>query len=609
MDDDQNNSNLHIADYIQHYLKIKEPHYAVMLTGEWGIGKTFLLKQILRTQKIKKNKYVLISLYGAASSSDIDTRIYTDTHTILTNNIIKYASSLLKSFLELLKFKTDLGRHILFSKFKRPLYIFDDLERCQLPIEQTLGYINEFVEHKGKHVIIIGNEKEIKKPESYLSTREKLIGKTLSVQPSTRRALENFNQQLRCTFFREQANINIDTILQIHASSEISSLRILQQSLWDIERVFEALEGAAKLNADFLKNLIDMLLPLSIALKAGEITPSNLMLRPAQAPSFLRNKSQDPAELSAFERLERKHPQIDLRDTILNNTLLASILGEGTLSTHALNEHLSTSHYFREPTTLDILNDPFGYEEPTVQAALSAFENDCRHKAPEIPEDILSRFDLKMRLCSIGLNNKNTSTLLDEEKAYLDTLFNSEQLPPLSDEHYTDRRHGIFNGHSFLPHEKKPEYEAFFEHYKRFDRTLAFQQEVAAAHNLLAEMESQPDLYIQKLICTDSNSSHYVPEGVLCKINAHEFANTLQTLPPAQQSQVLSAFNKRYGFTGRMTPCETQWLIEVIESLIGITQHASAFEQAKTKYQIENFIANHLPLSERHRSRTLLASQ
>lgn len=40
------------------------------------------------------------------------------------------------------------------------LYVFDDLERCDIDINQVLGYINEIVEQQNSRVLLVGNEKE-----------------------------------------------------------------------------------------------------------------------------------------------------------------------------------------------------------------------------------------------------------------------------------------------------------------------------------------------------------------------------------------------------------------------------------------------------------------
>ena len=57
------------------------------------------------------------------------------------------------------------------------ILIFDDLERCSINIINLLGYINFFVEHQSYKVILIANEKELKKTKKYKTIKEKLIEK------------------------------------------------------------------------------------------------------------------------------------------------------------------------------------------------------------------------------------------------------------------------------------------------------------------------------------------------------------------------------------------------------------------------------------------------
>ena len=54
---------------------------------------------------------------------------------------------------------------------KDSILIFDDLERCDCPINEILGYINTFVEHDGMKVILVANQKEIGK-STYLINQE-----------------------------------------------------------------------------------------------------------------------------------------------------------------------------------------------------------------------------------------------------------------------------------------------------------------------------------------------------------------------------------------------------------------------------------------------------
>lgn len=41
------------------------------------------------------------------------------------------------------------------------IFIFDDLERCECPINELFGFLNELIEHENTKVIIIANEKEV----------------------------------------------------------------------------------------------------------------------------------------------------------------------------------------------------------------------------------------------------------------------------------------------------------------------------------------------------------------------------------------------------------------------------------------------------------------
>lgn len=98
-------------------------------------------------------------------------------HTFLDGKLVKSVENITNSISSYFRIGTKVNRKIFFDKFKKPLYIFDDLERCDIPINKTLGYINQFVEHKGKKAIIIANEKEINDLDTYQRIREKLIGK------------------------------------------------------------------------------------------------------------------------------------------------------------------------------------------------------------------------------------------------------------------------------------------------------------------------------------------------------------------------------------------------------------------------------------------------
>ena len=78
--------NQHVRDYLTYYLRLAHsPHFAVLISGPWGIGKTYLLKKFLQEHfGQEQNQYVYISLYGLSTTDEIDDAMFQAIFPILT---------------------------------------------------------------------------------------------------------------------------------------------------------------------------------------------------------------------------------------------------------------------------------------------------------------------------------------------------------------------------------------------------------------------------------------------------------------------------------------------------------------------------------------------
>lgn len=170
-----------ILNVINKYIKNPKMQYAILIDGEWGSGKTYFIKN----KFVSNNKNIIyIPLNGIKNREDIDKKIY---YKILENNMsekitkskgiaaLKTTSGAIFSISnEIIKkvFGIDIsgiknidGSEIisLFKNISDYVIVFDDLERCEMPISEILGYINEYVEHKNVKCVIVANEQEINK--------------------------------------------------------------------------------------------------------------------------------------------------------------------------------------------------------------------------------------------------------------------------------------------------------------------------------------------------------------------------------------------------------------------------------------------------------------
>lgn len=181
----------------------------------------------------KESTYIYVSLYGLSSYEDLDRALRNAIYPILDNKATVVGTKVAKAALGFLKVNTDLNLGDFTSKFKDALYVFDDLERCALPMQKVMGYINEFVENDSCKVVIIANEEAIKEKTDYFERREKTVGKVLEVQSSIDDALKFFLSKVEDSDTRALLSASTDQIVVLFAQSGLHNLRILQQTFWD----------------------------------------------------------------------------------------------------------------------------------------------------------------------------------------------------------------------------------------------------------------------------------------------------------------------------------------------------------------------------------------
>lgn len=170
------------------YLDESVYDYAVMLDGGWGYGKTYFIKNKLipeiektdikvknahnqtRNKKNKcKRKVVYVSLYGLRDTNEISNQIFLRILEFSMGKNGKYLpvvgvgiTALTEKFGVSSLTKGNVSEVLSgFAEFQNYVFIFDDLERCSIPINEVLGYLNNLVEQNSIKVIIIANQSEI----------------------------------------------------------------------------------------------------------------------------------------------------------------------------------------------------------------------------------------------------------------------------------------------------------------------------------------------------------------------------------------------------------------------------------------------------------------
>lgn len=245
-----------IDDIINAYINAENTDYAIMIDGEWGTGKSYYWKNVLRKQiegtaipgSLKEEKYktAKISLFGIQSVDDLKLEIYTSLYDddkkskkkrfisfggglfkfIATNNVFSIDKKLATSLLSLVPI--DLSNHVL---------CFDDLERLNKNImKEVLGYINSLIEHHHQKVVFICNNVECKSPD-YTSYKEKLVRFTCKLQSDIPSVLETLMKDKE-ERFKNFILSNKSWISHVYKNAKCNNLRTLKFNMDIMERIY-----------------------------------------------------------------------------------------------------------------------------------------------------------------------------------------------------------------------------------------------------------------------------------------------------------------------------------------------------------------------------------
>lgn len=274
-------NNEHVEKYLDYY---SEPErilpFAILLKGRWGCGKTYFIKNYINQRK-KSIEFVHVSLYGIESFGEIKERIAIELIPLIPEKYTHHIQKIYKLVKKIPKLKEYVPSHtdellvdIFLTNKKNCIFIFDDLERCCIPIDKTLGFINNFVEFRNQKVILISDEYKIlnsDKSDKYREIKEKLIGKELTINPSID---ESINYFISCLTDKEllQHSDQIKTLLsEIFAQSKYDNLRLIQQALSQYEYFFKSFSSKAKADKELFHKMFYEFIVIFVEYKKGRI--------------------------------------------------------------------------------------------------------------------------------------------------------------------------------------------------------------------------------------------------------------------------------------------------------------------------------------------------
>ena len=234
---------------LKYYCSIDNPVGAILFTGEWGSGKTYIIENYLRNELSDKYIIIRISLFGIQSVEEI--------HNVIKKSWLNSKGGLLDAANGLSKYKNFFEKFseivpnsnvksVINSFFsidildfitvenmidkKKVILVFDDFERSMLTIEEKLGVINYYLEDLHFNTILIADENKIIS-DKYYEFKEKVIQRTIKHYPDYILVVKNMIDQYKSKDYYDFLNDNVTNILSV-----ITGIKLIGKKIDQIDK-------------------------------------------------------------------------------------------------------------------------------------------------------------------------------------------------------------------------------------------------------------------------------------------------------------------------------------------------------------------------------------
>lgn len=359
-----------VAKFLKNWANTNsKPHFAVLVEGRWGCGKTHFVTKLLEDDAFTDRKPIYLSVFGIADVQSLETSLFYASASTATKTLHKgmgLAGSVFSGALTLgtggilggtanLNKAVDAATSQLEQSAKNmdgALLVLDDLERCQIPMSELLGVVNRFVEHGDTRVILCANTDNLD-DDHFRAFKEKVVGHSFLLESDPHSALTSFITEIGQPEARELLLKYQDDILDLYGRSGFHNLRALRQFIWQLASILEKMEVDYRQNDKLVQNLIIQFFIFFIEFKldlsdeTSTLTPQDLLgkydegkgeVRHVYEFSFDKDKEPTPKQ-----RVFKKYEQRNGITTVVTVQQWISILTSGVVDAERLNAELAQS--------------------------------------------------------------------------------------------------------------------------------------------------------------------------------------------------------------------------------------------------------------------------
>ncbi|WP_170409936.1 hypothetical protein [Ruegeria atlantica] len=545
----------HLKEYLAYYQGLQKPGYAVLVTGDWGVGKTHQVRQC-----IEKEDCYYVSLFGLQTPSEAHAAVYAAYAPTLNKlgDFIGAAGDAAENVGGLISLG-GAAADWLNATMRRNVepdrtLIFDDLERCGMSLEQLMGVCSTYVEHLGFRVVLIADEKRLEaKHPDYRQAKEKVVGHTSKVVPRVSEAFEAFVANVDGAS-RDFIVAMKPEVIEIFHASNCKSLRVLRHVIFDLARLHQSLGPKQLENGDAMAETVGLFVACGIEARLGRLTQDDLKNRAGQRMGFeMRRQSakdKDEVEQPPLVAADDRYPTIDLENQILDDQVLEDVFEHGVFDSDRIIISIERSPHFVEAKNLPPWRLVSSFDElpdEVFESALDTMNKQFENREITSSGEMLHMFALKLMMSDEGILEQCLDTTRDECLNYIEDLLAAGKLPPRElDWRWWDSFDRAYGGYGYWV---RPTYQEQFK--SLWDRLISAREEAleasfpAIVKDLLGVLAKDGIEFYRQVCHTAGRDSPYALIPVFKSISPAEFVEAWLAAPRPNWRWVKSALEDR----------------------------------------------------------------
>ena len=565
-----------LEHFLEFYKRVESPGYAVLVTGEWGTGKTFQVQQYL-----SQSERWYVSLFGLASPNEIHSAILSkiDPKLELARSVattVGAASEKMGGLFAVGSVLPDLANNILRRELKPcRVLVLDDLERTSLEMKDLLGIINEYVEHKQFRVVLIGNDKEL--PRQFKRIKEKVIGRTIHVEPQAADALKVFISEEKDKRTGQFLHFHQDHVFHLFSQSGAPSLRVLRQVVQDLGRLRRTLDDKYVNNSVAMRDLLSIFVSMNIELRTGQLNARDIRKRTKTRLKFAVSFNQREKENNKPPALivsEHKYELVNFQSDIVSDTVLLDMLVHGRYVQQDIESMLDESSHFLSADDLPPWKVVIKFDtldDASVDTGIRRMRDQFENRSIHDPGELLHIFSLMMLMADNNTFEETVEEVADECIEYIDDILEKNLLPPLAaDLRMLNELYEAHDGHGYwVAAACKVQFERVKAHLTS-SRETALERILPTWASEICELASNDGSRFFEELCRNHGGERpYARIPILKHINPSTFVEAWLSGQGESWRHVSWALDERYrdGDMPEQLLEERPWAVEVCKRL------------------------------------------